>query len=55
MRPLKRYGMMVADNGGPWFLTGTADPRWNDAEMDTLKQVLGRDFEVVKMGPATTR
>jgi hypothetical protein len=31
---LKTYGMMVADNGGPFFLTGAPDPRWNDADID---------------------
>jgi hypothetical protein len=44
---LKRYGMILADNGGSWFLSGAPDPRWNDAEIDTLKRVKGRDFEVV--------
>jgi hypothetical protein len=46
---LKRYGMMVADNGGDWFLSGAPDPRWIEAELETLKRVNGRDFEVVRM------
>jgi len=46
---LQRYGMMVADNGGDWFLSGVADSRWNDDELDTLKRVKGSDFEVVRM------
>jgi len=46
---LKTYGMFVADNGGPFFLSGAPDPRWNDADIDLLKQVHGRDFEVVRM------
>jgi hypothetical protein len=49
LRALKTYGMMVADNGGDWFVTGTADARWDDAAMETLKQLHGRDFEVVRM------
>ena len=52
---LKTYGMMVADNGGNWFVTGAPDPRWNETELNTLKDVRGKDFEVVKMGPLTTR
>jgi len=52
---LKRYGMMLADNGGDWFVSGAPDPRWNDDEIQTLKRVRGRDFEVVRMGRVTTR
>jgi hypothetical protein len=52
---LKRYGMFVADNGGNWFLTGAPDPRWPDAQIDTLKRVKGRDFEVVRMGTVGTQ
>jgi hypothetical protein len=51
---LKRYGMIVADNGGDWFISGAPDPRWNDGELQTLKRVKGSDFEVVEMGEATT-
>jgi hypothetical protein len=47
---LKKYGMIVADNGGNWFISGAPDPRWNDDEIDTLKRVKGGDFEVVRMG-----
>jgi hypothetical protein len=51
---LQRYGMIVADNGGNWFLSGTADSRWNDAEIQTLKKVHGSDFEVVRMRAIVT-
>jgi hypothetical protein len=50
LRALKKYGMIVADNGSDWFLSGAPDARWSDAELNTLKSVHGRDFEVVKMG-----
>ena len=46
---LKKYGMMVADNGGAFFVTGAPDPRWNDADTDTMKRLHGTDFEVVRM------
>jgi hypothetical protein len=46
---LKKYGMILADNGGDWFLSGVHDSRWNDAALNTLKRVRGRDFEVVLM------
>jgi len=52
---LKRYGMIVADNGGAWFVTGAPDPRWNDETLHTLKKVRGRDLEVIKMGKVITQ
>ena len=49
LQALKTYGMYVADNGGPFFVSGAPDPRWNDATIDLLKQIHGSDFEVVRM------
>lgn len=51
LKALKQYGMFVADNGGPWFLSGAPDPRWSDDEIQTLRRVHGGDFEVIKMSP----
>jgi hypothetical protein len=50
LQALKRYGMIVADNGSNWFITGTSDPRWNDSQLDQLKNVPGSAFEVVQTG-----
>ncbi len=44
---LKRYGMIVADNGTNWVITGAPDPRWSNQQLDTLNRVKGSDFEVV--------
>jgi hypothetical protein len=45
---LKRYGMMLADNGSAWFLSGVPDPRWNDDELVSwLRRVPGSAFEAV--------
>ena len=44
---LKRYGMIVADNGSSWYVSGSTDSRWNDADLDQLKTVPGRAFEAV--------
>ena len=44
---LKRYGLILADNGGPWEITGAPDRHWNNAALLTLKRLTGRDFEVV--------
>jgi hypothetical protein len=46
---MKRYGMLLADNGGGFFVSGAPDPRWNDENIDTMKQIRGSDFEVVRM------
>jgi hypothetical protein len=50
---LKRYGMIVADNGSPWYITGAPDRRWNDDNLHTLGQVPGSAFEAVQSGPLT--
>jgi hypothetical protein len=47
---LKRYGMFVADNGSDWYVSGAADARWNDTELDQLKTVPAAAFEVVRTG-----
>ena len=51
LRALQRYGMIVADNGSNWFITGASDPRWNDDDLGQLKHVPGAAFEVVDTGP----
>jgi hypothetical protein len=51
---LKKYGMFVADNGSNWFLSGAPDSRWNDNDLNSLKQVPGSAFEVVQMGDVIT-
>ena len=50
LRALKTYGMIMADNGSNWFITGAADPRWNDDDLSFLKKVPGTAFEVVATG-----
>jgi hypothetical protein len=48
---LKKYGMLLADNGSNWFVSGVPDSRWKNDELATLKRVKGRDFECVDTGP----
>ena len=50
LRALKTYGMICADNGSDWFISGTHDKRWNNDEMAAINQVRGKDLEVVRMG-----
>jgi hypothetical protein len=47
LRAVQKYGLMLADNGLPWFLQAQPDPRWNTAELDTLRSVLGSNLEAV--------
>jgi hypothetical protein len=44
---LKTYGLILADNGSPWYISGAPNPRWNDDALHQLDQLTGRDFEVV--------
>jgi hypothetical protein len=44
---LKKYGMILADNGSPWYVTGAPSSHWNDDNLHKLNQVPGSAFEVV--------
>ena len=50
LRALKRYGLIVADNGSSWYITGAPSPRWNDEDLGQLGRVPGSAFEAVKTG-----
>ena len=45
---LKKYGMILADNGSNWYISGAPDDRMPDEEIDALKRVKGSDFEAVQ-------
>ena len=45
---LKRYGMIVADNGSNWFFSGSSDRRWDDEKLNQLKRIPGSAFQVVR-------
>jgi hypothetical protein len=45
---LKRYGMILADNGSPWYVSGSPSRGWNDDDLHTLQRVHGEAFEVVR-------
>jgi len=44
---LKRYGMILADNGSPWYISGVPNSSWDDDEFHKLQTLHGSDFEVV--------
>jgi hypothetical protein len=48
LRALKRYGLIVADNGSPWYVTGAPDAHWDEASLQQLKRVPGSAFEAVQ-------
>ena len=48
---MKRYGMILADNGSDWFFSGEMNTQWNDDELAPLKTIPASAFEVVKHGP----
>lgn len=52
---LQRYGMFVADTGGNWYVSGSADRRWRDDDLEQLKAIPGAAFEVVRSGPLQRR
>ncbi|WP_206682707.1 hypothetical protein [Chthonobacter albigriseus] len=48
LQALKTYGMILADNGMPWFLSGAPDPRWQDERIaEEFSRIKGSDFEAV--------
>ncbi len=51
---LKKYGMIMADNGSSMYITGDPDNRWNNDDLGTLKQVPASAFEVVMIDPLYT-
>lgn len=51
---LKDYGMINADQGSSWYITGDGDPRWNDNDLNQLKGIPASAFEAVYTGPTYT-
>ena len=47
LQALKTYGMIVADNGSAWYISGAPDSRWNNDDLHTLTNIIGSDFEAV--------
>jgi hypothetical protein len=49
---MKQYGVIVADNGSNWYISGTSDRRWSDENLDQLKSIPGSAFQVVQSAAA---
>jgi hypothetical protein len=50
----KRYGLIVADNGSDWYVSGAPNPSWSDDDLSDLGQIPGDAFEVVDTGAVQT-
>jgi hypothetical protein len=51
---LKKYGMILADNGSAMFISGVPDNRWNNTNLNLLKNIPASNFEVVQQGTIYT-
>jgi hypothetical protein len=47
LQALKTYGMILADNGSNWYISGAPNPHWSNDDLHTLGRITGSDFEVV--------
>jgi hypothetical protein len=47
LRALQHYGMILADNGSPWYISGAPDRHWSNDDLHSLGRLTGADFEVV--------
>jgi hypothetical protein len=47
LRAMKRYGIILADNGSPWYISGAPNLGWNDDDLRKLRGIVGQDFEAV--------
>ena len=55
LNALKKYGMIMADNGSNLYLSGAPDDRWDNTDLHVLGQVSASDFEVLQMTPLYTQ
>jgi hypothetical protein len=54
LQALKDYGMIVADNGSGWYVSGQPSSRWVDSDLAQLGQIPLSDFEAVDLTPVVT-
>ncbi len=54
LNALKKYGMIMADNGSSMYISGAPDDRWDNDDLHNLGNVTASDFEVVQMNPIYT-
>ncbi len=54
LNAMKKFGLIMADNGSSMFITGTPDDRWNNDDLHNLGQVTAADFDVIQISPLYT-
>jgi hypothetical protein len=54
LNAMKKYGLIMADNGSSMYITGTPDDRWNNDDLHNLGQVTAADFDVIEISPLYT-
>ena len=54
VQALCTYGMILADNGSDFYISGTTDTRWDDDDLDYMKTIPGSDFEAIDTGTLLT-
>lgn len=54
LRAMKKYGLLMADNGSSMFISGAPDDRWDNNDLHLLQQLHASDFEVIQMNPVYT-
>jgi hypothetical protein len=47
LRAMKKHGLVLADNGSPWYFQGTSDKRWTGSFVSQLKKIPASAFEAV--------
>ena len=52
---MKRYGLVLADNGSPWYFQGTSDSRWTGRLVQQLKRIPASAFQAVDTAPLRIR
>jgi hypothetical protein len=55
LKAMRRYGLVLADNGSPWYFQGTADDRWPSGLLDQLKTIPASAFVAVDTAPLRVR
>jgi len=54
LNAMKKYGLIMADNGSSMYLSGAPDSRWDNSDLHNLGQVTAADFDVIQITPLYT-
>src|SRR5215472_16065013 len=54
LKAMKKYGLILADNGSSMYISGTPDTRWDNSDLHNLDAVTASDFDVLQISPLDT-